>query len=232
MPPEALAIRGRALVARVVKALLPTLGLILAVLGSIYAGFATPTEAGAVGALGGVLLAIAFRKFNIKLLKDAAYDTLRITTLVILILFGSTLFSLVFDGLGGTKLMVSLLTSLPGGYISFLIFSMVAVFLLGIFLEFIEICFIVMPIFVPACRLLGIDLAWFGILMTINLLTAFLSPPVGFTLFYLSSVVPPEVKIEHIFRGVVPFMIVTLVVLVIVMIFPETVTYLVTEYRK
>ncbi|HET9222922.1 MAG TPA: TRAP transporter large permease subunit [Roseiflexaceae bacterium] len=232
MPAEARAIRGRALAVRVAKALLPTLALILAVLGSIYAGFATPTEAGAVGALGGVLLAIAYRKFSLQLLKDAAYDTLRITSLVILILFGSTIFSLVFDGLGGTKLMVSLLTNLPGGYVSFLIFSMVAVFLLGIFLEFIEICFIVMPIFVPACRVLGIDLAWFGILMTINLLTAFLSPPVGFTLFYLSSVAPPEVKIEHIFRGVVPFMIVTLIVLVIVMLFPGTVTYLVEQYRK
>ncbi len=232
MPPEALAIRGRALLARVFKALLPTLGLILAVLGSIYAGFATPTEAGAVGALGGVLLAMAYRKFSMKLLRDAAQDTLRITSLVILILFGSTIFSLVFDGLGGTKLMVSLLTNLPGGYVGFLLFSMVAVFLLGIFLEFIEICFIVMPIFVPACRMLGIDLTWFGILMTINLLTAFLSPPVGFTLFYLSSVAPPEVKIEHIFRGVVPFMIVTLVVLVIVMAFPQTVLWLVAEYRK
>ncbi len=232
LPPEALAIRGRALAVRVVRALLPTLGLILAVLGSIYAGFATPTEAGAVGALGGVLLSIAYRKFSLKLLKDAAYDTLRITTLVVLILFGATLFSLVFDGLGGTKLMVGLLTNLPGGYVSFLIFSMVAVFLLGIFLEFIEICFIVMPIFVPACALLGIDLAWFGILMTINLLTAFLSPPVGFTLFYLSSVAPPEVEIRHIFRGVIPFLIVTVIVLIIVMIFPQTVTYLVTEYRK
>jgi tripartite ATP-independent transporter DctM subunit len=232
LPPEALAIRGRALAVQVVRALLPTLGLILAVLGSIYAGFATPTEAGAVGALGGVLLSIAYRKFSLKLLKDAAYDTLRITTLVVLILFGATLFSLVFDGLGGTKLMVGLLTNLPGGYVSFLIFSMVAVFLLGIFLEFIEICFIVMPIFVPACALLGIDLAWFGILMTINLLTAFLSPPVGFTLFYLSSVAPPEVEIRHIFRGVIPFMIVTVIVLIIVMIFPQTVTYLVTEYRK
>ena len=232
LPPEALAIRGRALAVQVVRALLPTLGLILAVLGSIYAGFATPTEAGAVGALGGVLLSIAYRKFSLKLLKDAAYDTLRITTLVVLILFGATLFSLVFDGLGGTKLMVGLLTNLPGGYVSFLIFSMVAVFLLGIFLEFIEICFIVMPIFVPACNLLGIDLAWFGILMTINLLTAFLSPPVGFTLFYLSSVAPPEVELRHIFRGVIPFLIVTVIVLIIVMIFPQTVTYLVAEYRK
>jgi tripartite ATP-independent transporter DctM subunit len=232
MPAEARAIRGQALAVRVLRALVPTLGLILAVLGSIYAGFATPTEAGAVGALGGVLLSIAYRKFNLKLIKDAAFDTLRITTLVILILFGSTMFSLVFDGLGGTKLMVGLLTNLPGGYVSFLIFSMIAVFLLGIFLEFIEICFIVMPIFVPACRLLEIDLAWFGILMTINLLTAFLSPPVGFTLFYLSSVAPPEVKIGHIFRGVVPFMIVTLIVLVIVMIFPGTVTYLVEQYRR
>jgi TRAP-type mannitol/chloroaromatic compound transport system permease large subunit len=104
---------------------------------------------------------------------------------------------------------------------------MVAVFLLGIFLEFIEICFIVLPIFVPVCRVLGIDLAWFGILMCINLLTAFLSPPVGFTLFYLKSVAPPEVKIEDIFRGVVPFMIVTIIVLVIVMVWPETVTWLI-----
>lgn len=234
MPAEALAMRGRILALRILKALVPTLGLIVAVLGSIYAGFATPSEAGAVGSLGGILLAAAYGKLNWALLKDAAMDTLRITSLVILILFGSTLFSLVFDGLGGTKLMVRLLTGLPGGYWSFLIFSMVAVFLLGIFLEFIEICFIVMPIFVPVCRELGIDLAWFGILMDINLLTAFLSPPVGFTLFYLSSIAPPEVKIEDIFRGVVPFMIVTVVVLIIVMIFPETVTWLIelSEARR
>lgn len=224
LPASVLAISGGALTVRIFRALLPTLLLILAVLGSIYGGFATPTEAGAVGALGGILLTAAYRRLDWTLLKNAAMDTLRISSLVILVLFGSTIFSLVFQGLGGTELMVSWLTALPGGYWSFLIFAMVVVFLLGIFLEFIEICFIVMPIFVPVCLALGIDLAHFGILMCINLLTAFLSPPVGFTLFYLKSVAPPEVEIEDIFRGAMPFIYVTVAVLIIVMIFPQTVT--------
>jgi len=222
-------LRGGALLVRVVRALLPTLALIFAVLGSIYQGIATPSEAGAVGSFGALLLAAAYRKLNFKLLKDAAMDTVRITSLVVLILFGSTMFTLVFDGLGGTRLMVDLLSGLPGGYWGFLVVSMIAVFLLGIFLEFIEICFITLPIFVPAAQLLGIDLTWFGILMALNLYTAFISPPVGFTLFYLSSVAPPEVKIGDIFRGVIPFMVVSLIVLAVVVAFPETVTYLTTR---
>jgi tripartite ATP-independent transporter DctM subunit len=222
-------LRGSALLLRVVRALLPTLALIFAVLGSIYLGLATPSEAGAVGSLGALLLAAAYRKLNFKLLKDAAMDTVRITSLVVLILFGSTMFTLVFDGLGGTRLMVDLLSGLPGGYWGFLAVSMIAVFLLGIFLEFIEICFITLPIFVPAAQLLGIDLTWFGILMALNLYTAFISPPVGFTLFYLSSVAPPSVKIGDIFRGVIPFMVVSLIVLAVVVAFPETVTYLTTR---
>jgi tripartite ATP-independent transporter DctM subunit len=225
LPAHVLDISGGALALRVLKALVPTLVLILAVLGSIYAGFATPTEAGAVGALGGILLTAAYRRLNWELLKNAAMDTLRISSLVILVLFGSTIFSLVFQGLGGTELMVGWLTALPGGYWSFLIFAMVVVFLLGIFLEFIEICFIVMPIFVPVCIALGISLPHFGILMCINLLTAFISPPIGFTLFYLKSVAPPDVEIEDIFKGAVPFIFVTLAVLVLVMIFPQTVTW-------
>ena len=225
LPPEVLNISGGVLGMRVLKALVPTLVLIITVLGSIYAGIATPTEAGAVGALGAILLTTVYGRLNWKLLKDAAMDTLRISSLVILVLFGSTIFSLVFQGLGGTELMVSWLAGLPGGYWSFLIFSMVVVFLLGIFLEFIEICFIVMPIFVPVCITLGISLPHFGILMCINLLTAFISPPIGFTLFYLKSVAPPEVEIEDIFRGAVPFIFVTLAVLIIVMIFPQTVTW-------
>lgn len=228
---DLLTLGGSRLWLRVARALIPTLTLILVTLGSIYLGFATPSEAGAVGALGGILLAAAYGKLNWALLKNAAMDTLRISSLVILILFGSTIFSLVFDGLGGTQLMVNLLTGIPGGYWGFLIISMVVVFLLGIFLEFIEICFIVMPIFVPVCLALGIDLAWFGILMCINLLTAFLSPPVGFTLFYLSSVAPPEVKLEDIYRGAVPFVVVTMVVLTIVMLAPETVTWLIELSR-
>ena len=222
-------LRGGALVLKVVRSLAPTLGLIFVVLGSIYYGIATPSEAGAVGAFGALLLAAAYRKFNFKLLKDAAMDTVRITSLVVLILFGSTMFSLVFDGLGGTRLMVDLLSGLPGGYWGFIAVAMVAVFLLGIFLEFIEICFITLPIFVPAAQALGIDLTWFGILMALNLYTAFISPPVGFTLFYLSSVAPPEVKIGDIFRGVIPFMVVSLVVLGVVIAFPQTVTYLTTR---
>jgi tripartite ATP-independent transporter DctM subunit len=222
-------LRGSALLLRVVRALVPTLGLIFAVLGSIYLGLATPSEAGAVGAFGALLLAAAYRKLNFKLLKDAAMDTVRITSLVVLILFGSTMFTLVFDGLGGTRLMVDLLSSLPGGYWGFLAVSMIAVFLLGIFLEFIEISFITLPIFVPAAQALGIDLTWFGILMALNLYTAFISPPVGFTLFYLSSVAPPPVKIGDIYRGVIPFMVVSLIVLAVVMAFPETVTYLSTR---
>ena len=222
-------LRGGALVLKVARSLAPTLGLIFVVLGSIYNGIATPSEAGAVGAFGALILAAAYRKFNFKLLKDAAMDTVRITSLVVLILFGSTMFSLVFDGLGGTRLMVDLLSGLPGGYWGFIAVAMVAVFLLGIFLEFIEICFITLPIFVPAAQALGIDLTWFGILMALNLYTAFISPPVGFTLFYLSSVAPPEVKIGDIFRGVIPFMVVSLVVLGVVMAFPQTVTYLTTR---
>ncbi len=222
-------LRGGALVLKVIRSLAPTLGLIFVVLGSIYYGIATPSEAGAVGAFGALLLAAAYRKFNFKLLKDAAMDTVRITSLVVLILFGSTMFSLVFDGLGGTRLMVDLLSGLPGGYWGFIVVAMVAVFLLGIFLEFIEICFITLPIFVPAAQALGIDLTWFGILMALNLYTAFISPPVGFTLFYLSSVAPPEVKIGDIFRGVIPFMVVSLVVLGVVLAFPQTVTYLTTR---
>ena len=225
LPPEVLNISGGVLGMRVLKALVPTLVLIITVLGSIYAGIATPTEAGAVGALGAILLTTVYGRLNWKLLKDAAMDTLRISSLVILVLFGSTIFSLVFQGLGGTELMVSWLAGLPGGYWSFLIFSMVVVFLLGIFLEFIEICFIVMPIFVPVCITLGISLPHFGILMCINLLTAFISPPIGFTLFYLKSVAPPEVEIEDIFRGAVPFIFVTLAVLIIIMVFPQTVTW-------
>jgi tripartite ATP-independent transporter DctM subunit len=230
LPPEQRTLRGWPLIRRVLTALAPTLGLILIVLGSIYLGFATPTEAGAVGALGAALLAWAYGQFSWGLIRKAAEDTLRISVLVIFILFGSTLFSLVFEGLGGSDLLVDLLTSMPGGYLSFLIVSMVVVFLLGIFLEFIEICFIVLPIFVPAAIALEIDLVWFGILMCINLLTAFLSPPVGFTLFYLSSVAPPEVKIQDIYRGVIPFMVVTLIVLIVVMIFPQMVTWPVSLY--
>jgi tripartite ATP-independent transporter DctM subunit len=229
LPPEARTLRGMALARKVLRALIPPIVLILAVLGSIFFGIATPTEAGGVGAVGALILAAANRRFSWKLLRDAGDSTLRTTALVITILFCSTFFSLVFDGLGGTNLITSLLTSLPGGTIAFMIVSNIVVFLLGIFLEFVEICFIVMPLFVPAAGLLGIDMVWFAVVMAINLQTAFISPPVGFSLFYLQSVAPKEVKTIEIHRGAIPFMVIQLIILIVVMIFPQTVTWLVVK---
>ncbi|MFO7167032.1 MAG: TRAP transporter large permease subunit [Chloroflexota bacterium] len=227
LPPEARPYRGAALAARTLRAVVPPLVLIFAVLGSIFFGLATPTEAGAVGAVGAALLAAANRRFDRKLLRDAAESTVRTTTLVIMILFCSTIFSLVFDGLGGTEVTRSILTNLPGGYLGFLIVCNIVVFLLGIFLEFIEITFIIMPVLTPAAMALGIDMTWFGVLMAINLQTAFISPPVGFSLFYLQSVVPKEVRTIDIHRGALPFMALQILVLIIVMAFPETVTWMV-----
>jgi tripartite ATP-independent transporter DctM subunit len=228
LPLAARDIHGRALAIKVARALVPPVLLILVVLGSIFFGLATPTEAGAVGAVGATILAVVNRRFSLQLLRNAAESTARTTSLVIMILFCSTFFSLVFNGLGGTKLVTELLVSLPGGFVAFMIVSNIVVFLLGIFLEFVEICFIVMPLFVPAAQVLGIDMVWFGVVMAVNLQTAFISPPVGFSLFYLQSVAPKEVRTIEIHRGAIPFMILQLVVLVLVLIFPQTVTWLVT----
>jgi TRAP-type mannitol/chloroaromatic compound transport system permease large subunit len=141
-----------------------------------------------------------------------------------MILFCSSFFALVFEGLGGSDLVTRLLVSLPGGFIAFMIISNIIVFLLGIFLEFVEISFIVMPLLVPAATALGVDMVWFAVVMAVNLQTAFISPPVGFSLFYLQSVAPKEVRTIEIHRGAVPFMVLQIVVLILVMIFPQTVT--------
>jgi tripartite ATP-independent transporter DctM subunit len=227
LPLEARTISGAALARRVVFAVLPPIFLIFAVLGSIFLGVATPTEAGTVGAVGACLLAALNRKLSWGLIKDAAHSTARVTALVIIILFCSSLFSLVFDVLGGKKLITELLVNMPGGWLSFIIVSNIVVFLLGIPLEFIEISFIVMPLFVPAATLLGIDMVWFAVVMAINLQTAFISPPVGFSLFYLQSAAPEEVTTADIHRSAVPFMVLQLIVLVLVIIYPETVRWLV-----
>jgi tripartite ATP-independent transporter DctM subunit len=227
LPPEARTLRGRALGARVMRALVPPVLLILAVLGSIFFGFATPSEAGAVGAIGAMLLTVINRRFSWQLMRDAAQSTARTTTLVIMILFCSTFFALVFDGLGGSRLVTNLLVNMPGGFITFMIVSNIVVFLLGIFLEFVEISFIVMPLFVPAAAALGVDMVWFGVVMAINLQSAFISPPVGFSLFYLQSVAPKEVRTIEIHRGAIPFMVLQVVVLILVLLFPQTVSWLV-----
>lgn len=219
--------KGKDLVKKVFKAVVPPLLLIFAVLGSIFFGLATPTEAGSVGAVGACLLAFLNQRFTAKLIRDSAHSTAVITALVLMILFCSSLFSLVFDALGGKTLITEILTNLPGGYLGFLIVSNIGIFLLGVFLEFIEICFIAMPLFVPAAQALGIDMVWFGVVMAINLQTAFISPPVGFSLFYLQSVAPKEISTLEIHRSAIPFMVLQFIVLLIVIAFPQTVRWLI-----
>jgi tripartite ATP-independent transporter DctM subunit len=227
LPLEARTLRGWPLFQRTLISVIPPLVLIFAVLGSIFFGIATPTEAGAVGAVGACILTASNRNLNWKLIKDAARSTANITALVIMILFCSTFFGLVFDGLGGQLFVKSLLTNLPGGYWGFIIIANIAIFLLGINLEFIEICFIAMPLFVPAAVELGVDMVWFGVMMAINLNIAFVSPPVGFSLFYLQSVKPKEVETIDIHKGALPFMVLQGIALLLVIIFPQTVRWLV-----
>lgn len=227
LPREARTLEGRALLREAMVAVVPPLLLIVAVLGSIFFGIVFPTEAGAVGAVGACLLAAANRRLSWSMLKEAGQSTANITALVLVILFASTFFGLVFDQLGGQRLATEWLTGLPGGFWTFLIVANVAVFLLGINLEFLEISFIALPIFMPAVAALGIDPVWFLVLMAINLNIAFISPPVGFSLFYLQSVKPPEVQTLDIHRGALPFMGMQAIALVIVLLFPQTVTWLV-----
>lgn len=227
LPPEARTMKGWALVRESLIVIVPPVLLIFAVLGSIFTGIATPTEAGAVGAAGACLLAILNHNFNWDIIKAAGRSTANITALVLMILFCSTFFALVFDGLGGQTWITNILSSLPGGYWGFIIVSNIAVFLLGINLEFLEISFIVMPLFVPAAQALNVDLVWFSVMMAINLNMAFISPPVGFSLFYLQSVAPPEVETLDIHRGAIPFMGLQGVGLILVMLFPQTVLWLV-----
>lgn len=225
-------IKGWPLVFKVFKAVVPPTVLIFVILGSIFFGLATPTEAGAVGAVGAIGLAAMNRRLNWKLLTDSAHATAVVSSVVLMILFCSSFFSLIFDALGGKTLITDLLLQLPGGKIAFLIVSNIVIFLLGVFLEFMEICFIAMPLLVPAAQKLGIDMVWFGVVMAINLQTAFISPPVGFSLFYLQSVAPKEVKTIDIHKGAFPFMALQFAMLIIVMAFPQTVRWLVDMAAK
>lgn len=236
LPPEARTLQGAALFRKALVSVVPPILLIFAVLGSIFFGIATPTEAGAVGAFGACMLALANRNLSWKLLKDAGRSTANITALVLMILFCSTFFGLIFDQLGGQRFAKELLVNLPGGFWGFIIVANIAVFLLGINLEFLEISFIVMPLFVPAANELAplqthvtpsLMLVWFSVMMAINLNMAFISPPVGFSLFYLQSVAPPEVETADIHKGALPFMALQGLALIVVMFFPQTVEWLV-----
>jgi tripartite ATP-independent transporter DctM subunit len=208
----------------VLRAVVPPLGLVLLVLGSIFFGIATPTEAGAVGCLGALLLAAGEGKLSWAMGWRACEATVRTTSLVMMILIGSTAFSLVFRGLHGDQFVYELLLNLPGGRAGFLLFSMGLVFLLGFFIDFFEIAFIVVPLLIPAAQQLGTDLVWFGVLLGANLQTSFLTPPFGFALFYLKSVAPPTVTTGQIYRGVIPFIGLQLVLVLLLIWFPQLVT--------
>jgi tripartite ATP-independent transporter DctM subunit len=231
LPPEARTLRGVPLLLRSLRAVVPPVLLIMAVLGSIFFGIATPSEAGAVGAVGATLLTMLNRRFSWKVVTDAAESTARTTALVLMILFCSTFFSVVFTGLGGDNYIKNLLTNLPGGFWGFVIIAHIVVFLLGIPLEFVEITFIVMPLFVPAARALNVDMVWFGVIMAVNLQIAFISPPVGFSLFYMQSVAPKEVSTAEIHKSALPYVVLQTIVLIIITIFPQTVRWLVDIYN-
>ncbi len=226
LPPELLKTRGRALAFKVLKVMVPPLVLILLVLGSIFFGVATPTEAGALGAVGAMVLAAFNRQLTLRSLRDVCDSTLKTTTMVIFILLGSTAFSLVFRGLRGDSFIFDVLTNLPGGTVGFLVVSMLTVFILGFFIDFFEIAFIVIPLFAPVAQQLGLDLVWYGVIIGANMQTSFLSPPFGFALFYLRGVAPKDVSTGNIYRGAVPFIALQLLVLVAIIAFPGLVNWL------
>ncbi|MGA7179521.1 MAG: TRAP transporter large permease subunit [Thiobacillaceae bacterium] len=220
LPLEARSVRGVAMLKQIVVTLMPPLVLIFLVLGTIFIGVATPTEGGAMGAAGALVLALVKKRLSFDLLKQAMDSTTRLTSFVIFILIGSTVFTLIFRGMDGDTWVDSLLTSLPGGQLGFLIVVNLMVFVLAFFLDFFEIAFIIVPLVGPIAAKLGIDLVWFGVLLGINMQTSFMHPPFGFALFYLRSVAPREVKTTDIYWGAIPFVLIQIIMVIMVLSFP------------
>ena len=220
LPPEARTLRGFALFKRVIFSLVPPLVLIFLVLGTIFMGIATPTEGGAMGASGALVLALLNRRLSWKLLKQAMDSTSKLSCFVLFILIGATVFGLVFRAVDGDLWVEHLLTGLPGGEMGFLIVVNIAVFLMAFFLDFFELAFIIVPLLAPVAENLGIDLIWFGVMLSVNMQTSFLTPPIGFSLFYLRSVAPQEVKTTDIYRGAIPFIGIQLLMLAFLIAFP------------
>mgnify|MGYP001815444381 FL=1 len=217
---------GAGLLQRVIRVLLPPLLLIIAVLGSILAGIATPTEAASVGAMGAMLLAVARGRFSLAILVEVMRSTTRVTCMVFMILVGAGVFSLVFRGFGGDEVVAELLHGLPGGALGAMLAVMLLMFLLGFVLDFIEITFVVVPIVGPILLSMGLDPVWLGIMIAINLQTSFLTPPFGFALFYLRGVAPAEVTTGQIYRGVMPFIGLQLAMLLVLSFWPQLATWL------
>lgn len=225
LPPEARTLRGWALAWKCLRGIVPSAALIFLVLGTIFMGLATPTEAGAMGAMGALALAAMYRTLSWKLTYESMASTMRITAMVTFILIGARVFSLVFQGVGGGLWIEHMLTGLPGGQIGFLAFTMVFVFFVAFFLDFFEIAFIIIPLLAPAAQKLGIDLIWFGLLICANIQTSFMHPPFGFALFYLRGIAPPEVKSKDIYLGSIPWIVLQLLLVAIMIVWPEMVTY-------
>jgi tripartite ATP-independent transporter DctM subunit len=229
LPPEARTLRGRALAIKLLWGIVPSLALIFVVLGTILLGLATPTEGGAMGAVGAIILSAVRRRLAWPLLRQSMETTMRITAMVIFILIGSTVFGLVFRGMDGDLWVEHQLTALPGGVTGFLVFVNLFVFVLAFFLDFFEIAFIIIPLLAPVAHQLGIDLIWFGVLLGANMQTSFMHPPFGFALFYLRGIAPREVRSSDIYWGAVPWVLLQLTLVAILIFWPGLVTDFVTR---
>lgn len=222
MPKEEIAaFMGPGFAEKVLKALVMPMVLIIAVLGSIFAGIASPTEAAALGAIGATLLTALQKKLNMSVLRHVMRETTHLTAMVFIILLGATTFSLVFREMNGDRFLVEWVQNANLSPYMFLLLVMLVVFVAGFFIDFIEIIFIIVPIAAPIFKAMGMDMIWIGVLLTINLQTSFLTPPFGFSLFYLKGVAPPEVRTAQIYRGIVPFLLLQLLLLFLVMFFPK-----------
>jgi len=227
MPPEELAaFRESGMWRRIIRAFLLPFFLIVAVLGSIFAGIASPTEAAAVGAMGATLLTVWQKKLNMKTLREVMRGTTTLTCMVFILIVGATAFGLVFRGMGGDRYITNMILGAGLEPHHFLLIVMLVIFVAGFFIDFIEITFIIVPVVAPIFQQMGVDLLWIGILIAMNLQTSFLTPPFGFSLFYLKGVAPPEVTTAQIYRGIIPFIGIQIVCLMIVVFWPETVTWL------
>jgi len=202
-------------------AIIPPLSLIVIVLGSIFAGIATPTESSAIGCLGAVILAFLYRKFSFAMLMESSKETVKITAMVFAILIGATAFSMVFTYTGADALIEEFMLSLPGDKWGFIIMAMLAIMVLGFFIDFVEISYIIVPILVPISEVIGINPIWFAIVIAMNLQTSFLTPPFGFSLFYLKGVSPKGIKTTDIYKGVIPFIIIQVLVLASIVVYPD-----------
>ncbi|MFP3873558.1 MAG: TRAP transporter large permease subunit [Thiohalophilus sp.] len=226
MPRAERQLSNRELAGRVVRVLIPPLLLIVAVLGSIMAGAATPTEAASVGAIGAMLLAGLQRQLDLGQLREVMRTTVQVTSMVFLIFIGASLFSLVFRGFGGDEVVREILTSLPGGVVGAMLIVMLVMFLLGFILDFIEITFVIVPIVAPILLMMGLDPIWLGVMIAINLQTSFLTPPFGFALFYLRGVAPRGMSTGQLYRGVMPFIAIQLLALALLALWPGLATWL------